>query len=229
MTGSDAGITKFSQRYIVMNEKSFRANHSATNGTAPIFFFTGAEGGDIESVAWVYGSVIDMAVEMGGLICFAEHRFFGGSVPIFPPSAGGTATPGMATPTARPPHRDKRAAAFAARADRIGLLSIEQGLADYATLVSHIRDDYDSWNAPVITFGGSLSGTMAALMRLRYPQLVDMAYSSSAPLYGYPGLTDPFAWHRYAHSSRTNYRKHQMPLPFHRPMSKHLVECYAAR
>lgn len=48
--------------------------------------------------------------------------------------------------------------------------------------------------APVITFGGSLAGTLAALMRLRYPQIVDMAYSSSAPLYGYPGLTDQFAW-----------------------------------
>jgi lysosomal Pro-X carboxypeptidase len=69
-------------------------------------------------------------------------------------------------------------------------------MSDYAALITHVRDRHGSWDAPVITFGGSLAGTLAAFMRLRYPQLVDMAVASSAPIRGYPGLMDPFAWHK---------------------------------
>ena len=47
-----------------------------------------------------------------------------------------------------------------------------------------------------MTFGGSLAGTLAALMRVRYPHLVDMAWASSSPLLGYPELADQFAWRK---------------------------------
>lgn len=74
-----------------------------------------------------------MAMRMGGLIVFGEHRFFGKSVPLFPAD---TDEEGGADP---------RAAAFEGKANRIGLLSVEQGLADYAAMISHIRTDYDAW------------------------------------------------------------------------------------
>merc|ERR1719253_2219975 len=79
--------------------------------------------------------------------------------------------------------------AFAARVDRVGLLSLEQSLADYAAIVREHQGE-----GPVLTFGGSLSGTMAAMMRFQYPSLIDMAYASSAPILGVDGIADPFAW-----------------------------------
>ena len=38
--------------------------------------------------------------------------------------------------------------------EHIGLLTIEQALADYAYLLEHLREVYNASNAPVITFGG---------------------------------------------------------------------------
>ena len=35
---------------------------------------------------------------------------------------------------------------------------------------------------PVLVIGGSYPGFLAAMMRMRYPAVVDMAYASSAPL-----------------------------------------------
>lgn len=32
------------------------------------------------------------------------------------------------------------------------------------------------------------------MLRLKYPTIVDLALSSSAPLLGYDGLADPMAW-----------------------------------
>merc|ERR1719160_1167647 len=79
--------------------------------------------------------------------------------------------------------------AFSTRADRVGLLSLEQSLADYAAIIRKEQGD-----GPVLTFGGSLSGTIAAMMRIQHPNLVDMAFASSAPILGVDGVADPFAW-----------------------------------
>jgi lysosomal Pro-X carboxypeptidase len=163
---------KFTQRWLTINEANY--TKQADRSTVPIFVFTGAEGGNVEETAWAYSFIIDMACEMGALTVLLEHRFFGRSVPF-----GGNATE-----------------ALLPRPDRVGLLSVEQAMSDYAALIAHVRDKFGAWDAPVITFGGSLAGTLAAFMRLRYPQLVDMAVASSAPVRGYPGLMEPFAWHK---------------------------------
>ena len=138
---------------------------------SPIFVFTGAEGGDIEPLYKFgdYGTPIAFAKSLGALVVFLECRYFGESLPF------GNAS-------------------FDALANRIGLLSIEQILADYQVLIQKIRDEY-GWNSPLVTFGGSLAGTLAVLMRVRYPALVDAAWSSSAPLLGYIGTgVSQFAW-----------------------------------
>merc|ERR1719221_2293325 len=83
----------------------------------------------------------------------------------------------------------KGADAFAKRADRVGLLSLEQSLADYAAIIRAHKGE-----GPVLTFGGSLSGTIAAMLRVQEPTLVDMAFASSAPILGVDGVADPFAW-----------------------------------
>ena len=70
------------------------------------------------------------------------------------------------------------------------------GLADYADLITAVLSNRSAWDNPTIAFGGSLAGTLAALVRVRYPHLVDMAWASSTPLLGYPGLADQFAWRK---------------------------------
>ncbi len=58
-------------------------------------------------------------------------------------------------------------------------------MADYAVLIAHLRDKYNTNRA--VVFGGSYGGMLAAWMRLSYPNLVNGAIASSAPI----GCLDP--------------------------------------
>lgn len=51
-------------------------------------------------------------------------------------------------------------------------LTIEQALADYAALISHIKGRYEAEASPVIAFGGSYGGMLAAWLRAKYPDAV---------------------------------------------------------
>lgn len=56
------------------------------------------------------------------------------------------------------------------------------------TLIGSIRaargcsGEGDTPRCPIVTFGGSYPGWLSAMMRLRYPNVVDMAYAASAPM-----------------------------------------------
>jgi len=152
---------RFWQRYFVYDRFS---RHEENH---PLFVFCGAEQGDIESEWDQYGFVVELARAQGATILWLEHRFFGKSLPFGVDEA------------------------FESRSGRVGLLSIEQSLADYAEIIRQHRAD-----GPVLTFGGSLSGTIAVLMRIQHPTLVDMAYASSAPILGLTGIADQFAWQK---------------------------------
>lgn len=87
----------------------------------------------------------------------------------------------------------------------MGLLSIEQAMADYANLIADTRTKYKCPHCPVVAGGGSVcartpafydfllppltslagqySGKLAAYMRLKYPTIVDMALAASAPVF----------------------------------------------
>lgn len=46
----------------------------------------------------------------------------------------------------------------APQASHVGLLSVEQSLADYAAIIHHLRDVHSAWGCPLMVFGGSLAG-----------------------------------------------------------------------
>ena len=53
----------------------------------------------------------------------------------------------------------------------LGYLTSEQALADYVTLISHLQFKQDR-PSPVIAFGGSYGGMLAAYFRMKYPNIV---------------------------------------------------------
>ncbi len=56
-------------------------------------------------------------------------------------------------------------------------LTIEQALADYAALIFHIKEKYEAKESPVIAFGGSYGGMLAAWLRAKYPNAVQVSQS----------------------------------------------------
>lgn len=136
-------VSNFQQRLLVVNS-SYRPG-------GPCFFYTGNEG-PIDEFYNNTGFPFDNAAELGALIVFAEHRFFGESVPTWPK------------------HEQ----------NGLGLLSVEQALADYAAILEHLFDHHG--RMPVIALGGSYGGILSAWFRIKYPHLVDMALAASAPI-----------------------------------------------
>lgn len=147
---------KFHQRYLV-NADHWNSSHGA------IFFYTGNEG-DIELFAQNTGFLYDIAPLYNALIVFAEHRYYGQSMPF-----------------GKKAYKHKQYYQYQ---------SSMQALADYATLITHIKSSYHGADkAPVIAFGGSYGGMLAAWFRIKYPNLVQGAIAASAPVAQFTNLT----------------------------------------
>ena len=143
----------------------------------PIVFVTCVEAGPAPYYWGEYGWVVDtLAKNLSALVVFAEHRGFGLT---YPSVADGGDQSG-----------------WIPDAEHAGVLTEAQVLEDFTHLATHLRTNLSAWDSPLIAVGGSLAGEMATWWRVRYPFLVDMALSASAPILGFPGLTDQYGWYK---------------------------------
>lgn len=55
----------------------------------------------------------------------------------------------------------------------LGYLTSQQALADYVDLLTYIQTNSSrSYTSPVIAFGGSYGGMLSAYMRMKYPHII---------------------------------------------------------
>jgi lysosomal Pro-X carboxypeptidase len=123
----------------------------------PVFFYTGNEG-PLEGFAQNTGIMWDLAKQFNAFVVFAEHRFYGNTMP-------------------GPPKQYLHDAKY------LGFLTVEQALADYAAIIPQIYSNYSiDPSSKLIAFGGSYGGMLSAWFRLRYPDIVHGAWAASAPV-----------------------------------------------
>ncbi|XP_076371487.1 lysosomal Pro-X carboxypeptidase isoform X1 [Tachypleus tridentatus] len=145
----------YMQRYIIADK------HWRPGG--PMFFYTGNEG-DIFMFVNNTGLMWDWAQKFKAMLVFAEHRYYGNSIP----------------------YRNKSYDEL----QYLGYLTSEQALADFVTLITYLKLTIKgAADIPVVAFGGSYGGMLSAWLRLKYPHIVIGALSSSAPLLQFTGLT----------------------------------------
>jgi dipeptidyl-peptidase-2 len=164
-------ITQFVDHFNYRDERIYAERYLLTNTffkegeTNILFFYTGNEG-PIEEFFDNSGFVFEFAKEVGALVVFGEHRYYGKSLPLGEESF---------------------------KLENIGYLSVEQALGDFAVLVKEIRRSYKI--AKVVSFGGSYGGMLTAYFRFKYPNLVDAALAASAPIYLIAGESSPFGFY----------------------------------
>ncbi|KAM5559411.1 lysosomal Pro-X carboxypeptidase [Rosa sericea] len=156
----------FQQRYLI-NDTFW----GGAKSNAPIFVYTGNEG-NIEWFAQNTGFLYETAPQFKALIIFIEHRFYGKSIPF-----GG-----------------KKDVAYS-NSTTLGYLSSTQALADYASLIIDLKNNLTATDSPVVVFGGSYGGMLAAWFRLKYPHVTIGALASSSPILNFENITSPYSFH----------------------------------
>lgn len=125
---------------------------------ATVFLYTGNES-PLEEYINNTGLMWEMAEVLQAQVIFIEHRYEGQSLP----------DPDI-----------ENCMAYS---------SSIQAIADYAnfveTRISSTESGYIQ-RRPVIAFGGSYGGMLAAWIRMKYPHLVSGAIAGSAPIWGFP-------------------------------------------
>ena len=148
----------FPQRYCLYSKWWRPANASgwraAADAPGPILFYTGNES-PVEEYINNTGLMWEIGERMGALLVFAEHRY----EPLTHPALCGAGT--------------QRCFAYCTTA---------QAIADWATLLSHLRSRHAA-RAPAVAFGGSYGGMLAGWFRMKRPEVIDGAIAASAPIW----------------------------------------------
>jgi lysosomal Pro-X carboxypeptidase len=172
--GNEEGKSSFRTRYFVCSEY-YRKD-------SPIFFYTGNEA-NVESYLENTGLMWENAEHFNALLVFAEHRYYGKSSPM---------TSGEKEDDDNDNDADER--------NTLKHLNSMEALADYASLVRKLREEYEDAVA-VIAFGGSYGGMLASWMRMKYAHVVDGAIAASAPIYAFDGEDPPVDPNAFARGS----------------------------
>ena len=149
---------RWSQRYLYSTERWLPP--SAPNGPGPIFLYAGNEG-PIETFASNSGWMFELAESFNAMLVFVEHRFYGRSMPW-----------------------EGNATLSYTNVSTLNLLTSEQAIADYVQFVEWMRGGGhetesgpfaqcrgNCTNIPVIVFGGSYGGMLAAWYAVTRTQL----------------------------------------------------------
>ncbi|CAM0947175.1 unnamed protein product [Alopecurus aequalis] len=160
-TFTPASSTVFYQRYLV-NDTFWARSDVDGEVAGPIFVYTGNEG-SVELFVQQTGFMFDIAPKFGALLVFIEHRFYGESKPFGNRSYDS--------------------------AEELGYLTSTQALADYAILIGSLKHNLSAVDSPVVVFGGSYGGMLAAWFRLKYPHVAIGALASSAPILMFDHIT----------------------------------------
>jgi len=148
--GWSVSTVRWSQHYLYSTQHWLPP--SDPNGPGPIFLYAGNEG-PIETFAGNSGWMFELAESFNAMLVFVEHRFYGRSMPW----------------------GDGNATMSYANVSTLSLLTSEQAIADYVQFVEWMRaGGHESEigpfsqcrgncsSIPVIVFGGSYGGMLAA-------------------------------------------------------------------
>ncbi|KAF2071072.1 hypothetical protein CYY_007609 [Polysphondylium violaceum] len=150
----------FTQRldhFNVANTQTFQQryiiNDQYWNGNGPVFMMINGEGPmGLDTVTSL--QFVIWAKQYNALIISLEHRYYGASF----------ATTDLGT-------------------DNLIYLNPEQALADNAVFRDWVNQAYNvKPTSKYVTFGGSYSGALSSWMRIKYPNLIDLAIASSGPV-----------------------------------------------
>lgn len=151
----------FSQRFLINTDY-----WAGPGRSGPIFMYCGNEG-DIEWFATNSGFLWELAPRFNAMLLFPEHRYYGESTPY-----------------------GSKEEAYR-NATTLSYLTTEQAIADFAVLVRKLKRKLSAQNCPVVLFGGSYGGMLAAWMRLKYPHVAIGALASSAPILQFEDIVPP--------------------------------------
>ena len=139
-------------------QQRYFLNNQYWNPTTGVIFFYSGNEADVTLYVNHTGLMWENAQQFNALLVFAEHRYYGLSQPF------GTASQNI-----------------------LQYLTHEQALADYAELLISLQTNL-SITQPIIVFGGSYGGMLAAWARIKYPSIFTGAISASAPIMAFNGM-----------------------------------------
>ncbi|CAB9501148.1 Lysosomal Pro-X carboxypeptidase [Seminavis robusta] len=163
----DSNQDTFQQRYYRKSEFFKGPGH-------PIFLINGGEGAMNEGLFYPFVDTF-LAKKFGAYVLHPEHRFYGQSQPVD--------------------------ALLLTHDDLKKYHTARQAMLDFITIVKTYQEKlgcsphkHSKHYCPVISVGGSYPGFLSAVMRLHYPDTIDIGYASSAPLLLYSMDADQWGY-----------------------------------